>query len=572
MNSYHAELKTTVSLKDMVERHADRTQYKVDLILHDVPNVTPAQLAAYVERDTGIPVSDQEILQRKIRLTVPQDKLAALAALDSVNRIEEVRSYGAYNDQARTVLLGSDIVEPRSVASVRQGTGQMICVADTGFDQGVVADTADIKVHPALVGRVEHLMGMTPNTIPKDPTGHGTHVCASICGDGVYKNVTDSTDVPVRGTAPSAKLMVQAMSLFSDDRWHLVPPAEITKLFSSAYAMGVRVHSNSWGKNISTTYGQLGYEADATEIDRFAADNLDFCILVAAGNDAKNKKSKKSQIGAGGAAKNCITVGAVGTTRDNDGERYTRGFKHGSNISTTAVFSSRGPTLSTLDANGQSVDGRIKPDVVAPGVAILSAASRAMPMDSRDRVVYGPSDDPDWMFTSGTSMSTPLVAGCVALLREELQAVGKQRPSAALIKALLINGATRDGIGKPVFDYEQGFGRVNVHASIAMIQAASFVDGCGSKLEDTAQDVNCLLVVPEEAKTWQSTALAVPSGRNRLAVTLAYPDVHGVLLQNDVNLIVRAGNVERHGNMIAGDQGFDKTSKKMICPEQASKG
>lgn len=54
---------------------------------------------------------------------------------------------------------------------------------------------------------------------------------------------------------------------------------------------------------------------------------------------------------------------------------------------------------------------------------------------------YGVSLDPAFFFDGGTSMATPLVAGCVAVVRETLVKNGMRDPSAALIKALLINGA-----------------------------------------------------------------------------------------------------------------------------------
>ena len=64
-------------------------------------------------------------------------------------------------------------------------------------------------------------------------------------------------------------------------------------------------------------------------------------------------------------------------------------------------------------------------------------------------------------------MATPLTAVCVALIRQVLQECGKRQSSAALIKALLINGAgnysSSSGLG---FDYEQGFGRVDVDCSL----------------------------------------------------------------------------------------------------------
>jgi serine protease AprX len=566
IDSYHTQLKATNSLKDMVQRQADRTSYEVDLILHNVPNETSAALASSVAQAAGVNANDLEILPRKIRLTVNQNKIADLAALDSINRIEEVRLKDLYNDQARTIL-HVDAVTGSKPAEY-QGTGQIVCVADTGFDQGISADTASAKVHPAFAGRIEQLVSVWSDTDAQDPVGHGTHVCASICGNGIYKDTSESKDVVIQGTAPSAKLMVQAMSKFSSDlgRWILKTPADVSTLFSGAYDMGIRIHSNSWGDSWDADTGQLDYEADATAIDTFICQHPDFGILVAAGNDAQKENHRTSQIGDNGAAKNCITVGATGTTRPNDGERYKPGIPALSGVTDTAIFSSRGPTKLTLDSKGQAIIGRIKPDVVAPGVAILSAASRAVVATARVRVEFGPSDDPDWMFSSGTSMSTPLVAGCVALLREALQQVGKQHPSAALIKALLINGAVNGSDPKnPVFDYQQGFGRVDVNASIAMIKQASFVDG-GSKLESTAQDVPSLRVIQDSDKTWQSPALNIPSGRNRLVVTLTYPDPPGALLQNDVNLIVRADNVERHGN-VGSDDGFDHTSKTYHCIE-----
>ncbi|CAN9093804.1 unnamed protein product [Alternaria sp. RS040] len=580
---YLPQLKTTISLKEMVERVHDQEDYEVDLILHETPNLTSEQLASYVAQAAGVALRDLEILERKIRVTVHQDKLAALAALDSVNRIEEVRQYTTFNDQARAVLLDAGAIQNASIPY--QGTGQIVCVADSGFDQGIATDTGDIKVHPAFSDRVVQVIGMVPDTAtPNDPVGHGTHVCASICGNGVYKNTADMVDVPIKGTAPNAKIIVQAMSQCYPDlrAWGLKPPADTSILYSSAYQLGARIHNNSWGLKWSSTARQFGYAGGATAIDRFMCDNLDFCILVAAGNDARAKNAGASQIGDNGAAKNCITVGATGTTRDNDGQRYTRGFKHGSDVTSVAIFSSRGPTLPARNANNETTVGRIKPDVVAPGVAILSAASRALSPKDHRRVANGESADPDWMFQSGTSQATPLVSGCVALLREALQGVGKDKISATLIKALLVNGAvlhsSKDESGKTmIYDYAQGFGRVNVSTSLKMVRQLSFVDGWKGNMKcesehPHAQDAPMLRVTSEKDKTWQSPPLTIPStgARTRLTVTMTYPDPHGALLQNDMNLIVRAGAgdepIERHGNMADGDQGFDceNTVEKII--------
>src|SRR3954470_7247353 len=95
-----------------------------------------------------------------------------------------------------------------------------------------------------------------------------------------------------------------------------------------------------------------------------------------------------------------------------------------------APFSSRGPTR----------DGRVKPDVVAPGTFVLSTRSR---MIAANNTAWAPFPASKlYFYMGGTSMATPLVAGAVALLREYLR-TKKQiaKPSGALLKAALIAGA-----------------------------------------------------------------------------------------------------------------------------------
>lgn len=545
----------------MVEGEVDRTEYEVDLILHNNPNVNSAALAPYVAQAAGVDVNELEIVPDKIRLTVQQDKLDDLASLDSVNRIEEVRPKQTTNDQARVILQAETLF----TSTGYQGAGQTICVADTGFDQGSAEDSLSSKVHPAFTGRVQLLQSFWTEKDFKDPVGHGTHVCGSACANGVYLDSAEGKSVYIKGTAPAANLMVQSISRYSkvSKSWTVKTPLDLFLLFSGPYKEGVRIHNDSWNNRWDEKTGQFGYESDATMVDKFVHEHQDFIVLISAGNDALEENAGTSQIGGNGAAKNCITVGATGTTRRNNGQRFDPSGPVYSRAEDTATFSSRGPTKSTVDSQGQSIPGRIKPDVVAPGVAILSAASRSLDANAWIRKRYGFSNDNDWLYMSGTSQATPLVSGCVALLREALEEYGKRHPSAALVKALLINGAVNHSCQNEFgFDGLQGFGRIDVDRSITMIKQSTFVEG-GSRFETTQHDVSALRLTPTTESWWESSAIEIPNGRNRLVATLAYPDEPGALLQNDINLVVKVGEVERHGNM-GSEVGFDHTSK-LLC-------
>jgi len=204
------------------------------------------------------------------------------------------------------------------------------------------------------------------------------------------------------------------------------------------------------------------------------------------------------------------------------------------------AFSSRGPTQ----------DQRFKPDVVAPGTFVLSARSR----DTQSNGWGLPATtETSYMYDGGTSMATPLVAGCCALIREYL--IGKRaiaKPSAALVKAFLINGAS--GItGQfspsetgPIPNFEQGFGRVDMQATIGpgADQIAALHD------EDKQLDTN------EE----QTVEIPVPDGAKELKATLVWTDPAGATLQNDLDLIVQAGGAERHGNVAPGSTLFDRVN------------
>jgi len=124
----------------------------------------------------------------------------------------------------------------------------------------------------------------------------------------------------------------------------------------------------------------------------------------------------------------------------------TGGHKTGKNVLAVGSVNAA-DNLSGFSSRGPSQDGRIKPDLVALGQSVL---------------LTGTSDDQG--SASGTSFSAPAVAGVAAQLYQgykELHA--GQLPEAALIKALLLNGAKDLGTAGP--DYQYGWGRLDGKAA-----------------------------------------------------------------------------------------------------------
>ncbi|MFI1031406.1 S8 family serine peptidase [Streptomyces sp. NPDC020951] len=516
----------------------DSQQHMVDVVLHDDVDAEADGVRQRIADAVGVSADDVQVTRNKARLTVSGDHLGALVGIDEVRQIDEVPQWVTYNSVARPIMNAT--VQLNGTAFL--GQGQVVAVADTGFDKGSTAD-----VHPAFTGRVAKLYALGRPDRSDDPRGHGTHVAGSVLGDGHSATMGG----PIQGAAPRATLVLQSL-LDPAGRLGGIP-RDLRDLFGPPYRNdGARVHTNSWGpQQPGLPYGSSGFE-----VDDMVWQNPDLVICFAAGNSGHDRDRDgvidTASVSAQAGAKNCITVGASESRRPDIPQTYgqfafvnfpanpIRDDPMADNPAGMAAFSSRGPTR----------EGRIKPDVVAPGTSILSTRSRAVVTPD---IRFGISSDPAFFFESGTSMATPLVAGCVAVLRETLVTNGNPAPSAALLKALLINGAvelsgqyvpSEAGVSP---NNSSGFGLVNL--------AGSVIDP-GDPNADFTEDG------PLEQGEENIVRVQVPAtGSFRtLKVTLVWTDPPGAALQNDLDLIVRAvSGQERHGNM-GTSTGFDRTN------------
>lgn len=528
----------TLNLLEIARQPAvalNTTPKTVDIVFHK--GVDPEVARARVAAAARLNADDITPARDKVRLTLQAQYIPDAAAIDEVRHIEEVHPNKLHNDVARQILRMPNHMSGAPI----EGSGQIVAVADTGFDLGLTTD-----VHPAFSSRVARLYALGRPGNANDPNGHGTHVAGSVLGDGS----SAALGVAIRGTAPQATLVLQSVLDAGGGLGGL--PDDLRDLFTPPYDDdGARVHTNSWG----STLGDGRYNQNSAELDDFVWNHRDCVICFSAGNEGtdlnQNGQVDAMSVTPPATAKNCITIGASENNRPTFAATYKGSWPSDFPADPIAsdrladqpegmvAFSSRGPTR----------DQRIKPDVVAPGTFILSSRSRATTSSG-----WAASSDPLYYFLGGTSMATPLVAGCAAVVREFLILHRRfQNPSAALVKAMLVNGA-RNLMGQyvpsecgVVPNNAEGFGRVDMTATIGPFPPNEAVE---------LHDERTALETGDE----ETISVSIGQGGS-LKVTLVWTDPAGEALQNDLDLIVRAADgSERHGNVAPTSASFDRTN------------
>jgi serine protease AprX len=408
--------------------------FKADPALLAEATAHPGSTLSVIVRETAPGSSDAERLVRSLggdvtrQLTIvggfaahiPAGSLRDLVRSTSIARIwGDARidmagdKTGKYDTSAPNTIWRQVIRVPGATEKYN-GAGVGVALLDTG-----------VVPVPDLVNHVGYRVDLTPEADGYDRYGHGTHLAGIIAGDGT------SSGGAYRGIAPGANLVSVKVAGWNGATDVSVVIAGLQWIVSHRAEFNIRVANLSFGTNSKQPYAldPLDYAVEQTWFSGIL-------VVVSAGNQG----SAPGTVTKPADDPYVLTVGAADLKNTLDAKDDT-----------VADFSSLGPTQ----------DGVIKPDILAPGITIVSDRDLGSTIDQ-----LHPSADLDQNYIkgTGTSQAAAIVSGVAALM---FQAYPGLTPDVA--KATLMGTAVEKNLA-----LQPGGGVGLVNAEEAVKAAASW--------------------------------------------------------------------------------------------------
>ncbi len=550
-------------------------QLPVTIELVDTPD-TPRTLAQIEAIAHKVLMPDFAVGKtRQIKILTESYQLKAIAQLPDVVSIERWSQPRMMDERANQIVSGATLDETINNVKVTRPANPgylaflnslgfnsnfdfVVDVSDSGFDRGSATLPA---LHPDFLdassnSRMAYVrdFSFSPGNLPAhDASGHGT-INASIIG-GLNTNTgnafRDSQGYQYGlGIAPFVRL---GISKIFDDQGNFASNLSYGDLLRFAYGDGARISSNSWGLcNTDLGFCNL-YNADARAYDALARD-IDpntpgfqqMTLVFSSGNDGNRAPQAVSMPAT---AKNVITVGASEGFRATDANGAE--LRDGCNV--TGSGADNAQDVVGFSSGGPLQDGRAKPDLVAPGTHITGAASQDDTFKATAEADLGvcdryfPAGQTLYTWSSGTSHSTPVVSGGAALAFQWLRSRLGAEPSAAMVKALLLNSTTyltgRNGSDN-LPGAKQGWGLLNI---------ARMFETTERLLYDESPD---RVFTQSGGAPFEITGV-VSDPTKEFRVMLVWSDAPGATLSNapyvnQLNLEVTIGGATYKGNVFVG--------------------
>lgn len=381
-------------------------------ILQDHAAQTQQPALAFADERDAVVVKERFWLSNAILVEVDTDKVpvSQLTDIEHVRTVHENFQVEVLDDQAagNTGSAGAStaaVTEENTTYGLNQtnvtdvweeydtkGEGVRLAILDTGVDP----DHQDLEIDPSNWAEFDENAAQVDSE-PHDDHGHGTHVSGIATGGNASGTAI--------GVAPDATLMVgkvlneDGMGTFSQIlagmEWAVVNDADV----------------------MSMSLGSSGYNEEMIDPVR-NAENAGVVVVASIGNGGP---------GTSGSPGNVFETIGVGATNENQ----------------SVTSWSSGETIDTADDWGGAApsdwpDTYVKPDLVAPGVDVISAT---------------PGED-EYAEFDGTSMAAPHVAGTVVLMESAASKHAENNPSVSMVKKALATTAidlsepeTRQGAG-----------------------------------------------------------------------------------------------------------------------------
>jgi Subtilase family/FG-GAP repeat len=450
------------------------------------------------------------------RVEVSLDRVKDIANIPDVITIDATGHPVAEDEKAAQIVAGNytgtTTISPPGYNPLSQfgvdGTGVTVSVVDDGVgipgDGGFYITSANTVDGP--------LHGGSPGA-----SGHGHLNATIIAGDAPF-SVLDANGYNYGlGIAPKAHIINVPFLGTS-----MTEADSVNDTIATSGPNGVKgfISNNSWGNGTNANV----YDAYTAQFDGFARDastaaSIDPIMLVfSAGNNGPSANSLTRPK----TAKNMISTASSENLRSNLDATGAN------NMDDISGFSSRGP----------AADGRVKPDIAAPGAGITGGRSGPT-------ALFG-NIDTFHRWSEGTSHAAPQIAGAAALFTQYWKGTHSgANPSPALAKAaILLTGQEMGGVNAAATQPNgaEGWGRVNMklmlNTGVPMLQLDQ---------PTTFSNIG-------ESTVYSGT---VADASKPIRVTLVWTDPPGApnaspALVNNLDLTVTIGGNTYKGNVFTG--------------------